>query len=197
MPSLPRAEDVSRPRRSKAETTPQRASKRTDTASKGAASKSAAPKSSAPKSSASAKPEGAAPEASSRSERDAPDLSPALMLLGLLQEKGRLIDFLEQDIETFDDAEIGAAVRVVHEGCRSVLRGHAQVEPVRSEEEESRVVVKEGMDTGAVKLTGDLSGEPPYQGVLRHRGWRVARLSLPTPVAGHDPRVVAPAEVEL
>lgn len=194
MPTLPSAEDVSRPRRSKAEAAPQRASTHADTASKGSAPKKAASKEAASKGSA---PKRSASKESSRSERDEPDLSPALVLLGLLQEKGRLIDFLEQDIEAFDDAEIGAAVRVVHEGCRSVLRGHAQVEPVRSEEEESRVVVKEGMDTGAVKLTGDLSGEPPYQGVLRHRGWRVARLSLPTPVAGHDPRVVAPAEVEL
>lgn len=126
-----------------------------------------------------------------------PDLSPALVLLSLLQREGRLVDFLEQDVSDFDDAEIGAAVRVVHEGCRKVLHSHAEVLPVRPEDEESRVEVSDGLKSGAIKLTGNLSGEPPYRGVLRHRGWRIRALSLPTPVAGHDPNIIAPAEVEL
>lgn len=125
------------------------------------------------------------------------DVSPALVLLSLLQREGRLVDFLEQDVSGFDDAEIGAAVRVVHEGCRKALHSHAEVLPVRQEDEESRVEVSDGLESGAVKLTGNLSGEPPYRGVLRHRGWRIRALSLPTPVAGHDPNIIAPAEVEL
>ena len=121
----------------------------------------------------------------------------ALVLLALLQREGRLIDFLEQDITTFDDAEVGAAARVVHEGCGKALRGHAEVVSVRPEEEDSRVEVREGLERGEVKLTGKVSGEPPYRGVLRHKGWRVLRLQLPAPVGGHDASVVAPAEVEL
>jgi hypothetical protein len=78
-----------------------------------------------------------------------------------------------------------------------VLHAHATVAPVREEEEEARIEVADGVDDGRVKLTGDVSGEPPYRGVLRHRGWRVDELSLPKPVSGHDVHVVAPAEVEL
>jgi len=120
-----------------------------------------------------------------------------LQLLALLQREGRLVDFLKQDITAFDDAEVGAAARVVHEGCGRVLEAHAKIEPVRSEPEESKVEVPVGFDPAEVKLTGSVSGKPPYRGVLRHRGWRVRELSLPEALAGHDFRVIAPAEVEL
>jgi hypothetical protein len=121
----------------------------------------------------------------------------ALVLLALLQREGRLVDFLEQDIADFDDEDIGAAARAVHEGCRKALRSHATVEPVRDEAEESRVTIEAGYAPSDVKLTGAVGPKPPYAGVLRHRGWRVRELSLPEPVAGHDVQVVAPAEVEL
>jgi hypothetical protein len=120
-----------------------------------------------------------------------------LQLLALLQREGRLIDFLQQEIADFDDADIGAAVRVVHEGCRKALHDHATVEPVREEAEDSPVRVPKGFDPSAIKLTGEVKGEPPYQGMLRHRGWRVTDLRLPEALEGHDFSVVAPAEVEL
>ncbi len=125
------------------------------------------------------------------------DVTPALVLLALLQREGRLVDFVEQDISGFDDADVGAAARLVHEGCRKALHRHAEVKPVREEDEDSRVAVEDGIDSGAIKLTGKVSGKPPYRGVLKHRGWRLDKLSLPTPVSGHDPMVIAPAEVEL
>ncbi len=121
----------------------------------------------------------------------------ALQLLSLLQREGRLVDFLQQDITTFPDADIGAAARVVHEGCRRALRAHAAIEPVRSESEGTLVRLDAGFDADAVKLVGDVHGQPPYAGVLRHRGWRALRLELPQVVGGHDVRVLAPAEVEL
>jgi hypothetical protein len=127
----------------------------------------------------------------------APSNDAALVLLALLQREGRLLDFLEQDITSFEDAEVGAAVRVVHEGCKKALHAAATIEPVRDEEEESNVVVPKGYDAGAVKLTGKVAGKPPYNGVLRHRGWRVRKLALPHAVEGHDATIVAPAEVEL
>jgi len=122
---------------------------------------------------------------------------PALQLLALLQREGRLVDFLEQDIAAFSDADVGAAARVVHEGCRKAIREHAKLAPVREEEEGAKVTLAAGFSPAEVKLSGDVGGSPPYNGVLRHRGWRADELKLPTPVAGHDPRVIAPAEVEL
>ncbi len=121
----------------------------------------------------------------------------ALQLLALLQREGRLVDFLEQDIASFSDADVGAAARVVHEGCRKALRAHVTIEPVRAEAEGSRVTLLPGFDAGEVKLIGDVRGEPPYSGALRHRGWRAAKLELPAMLGNHEPRVLAPAEVEL
>lgn len=126
-----------------------------------------------------------------------PDSTPAVQLLSLLQREGRLIDFLEQDVTGFPDADIGAAARVVHEGCRKALRSHAKFEPVRAEEEGTAVTLKAGFNPMEVKLSGNVQGEPPHRGVLQHRGWRLAELTLPEPAPGYDPSIVAPAEVEL
>lgn len=123
--------------------------------------------------------------------------TPALQLLSLLQREGRLVDFLQQDIASFPDADVGVAARVVHEGCRRALRELASIEPVRGESEGSRVKLDAGFDADAVKLVGDVKGEPPWSGTLRHRGWRATRLELPRLVGDHDARVLAPAEVEL
>jgi hypothetical protein len=127
----------------------------------------------------------------------ATDPTSALQLLSLLQGEGRLVDFLQQDVATFSDADVAAAARVVHEGCRRALRGHVTIEPVRTEEEGARVTLHEGFDADRAKLVGDVKGEPPYTGVLRHRGWRVTKIDLPLLVGEHDEHVLAPAEVEL
>jgi hypothetical protein len=121
----------------------------------------------------------------------------ALQLLGLFQREGRLVDFLEQDIASFSDADVGAAARVVHEGCRKALRAHAKVEPVRVEEEGAKVTVPAGFTPGEVKLSGNVAGAPPFTGTLRHRGWRAVDFHLPVAFGDHDASVLAPAEVEL
>ncbi len=125
------------------------------------------------------------------------DGTAALQLLCILQREGRLVDFLQQDIDAFPDKEVGVAARVVHQGCRKALRAHVTVEPVRSEEEGARVKLPAGFNAEEVKLVGEVRGEPPYTGVLRHRGWRASKLELPSVVGNHDANVLAPAEVEL
>lgn len=121
----------------------------------------------------------------------------ALAVLALLQREGRLVDFLQQDVASFADEEIGAAARVVHAGCKKALAEHATITTVYTEEENATVEVPEGYEPASVKLVGDVKGAPPFSGKLRHRGWRASKLQLPAPVAGHDARVLAPAEVEL
>ena len=126
-----------------------------------------------------------------------PDAASAMQLLGLLQQEGRLIDFLKEDVSSYSDEQIGGAARVVHEGCRRALDEHLDVGPVRSEEEGVRLTLEEGFDAAEVRLTGNVVGTPPFTGALVHRGWRVETVRLPRLVEGHDVRVLAPAEVEL
>jgi hypothetical protein len=121
----------------------------------------------------------------------------ALQLLGLLQREARFIDFVQEDVAAYADADIGAAARVVHEGCRKVLREHFSIEPVRAESEGSRITLAEGFDAAAVRLTGKVVGKPPFTGSLGHRGWRVTETRLPRLTEAHDASVIAQAEVEL
>lgn len=139
----------------------------------------------------------ASAKASAPASPERADDEAALQLLALLQREGRLVDFLEEDVASFADADIGAAARVVHAGCRKALRDHVKLEAVRAEDEGARVTLAEGFDAETVKLTGDVRGTAPYTGTLRHRGWRVASISLPKSVGKHDARIVAQAEVEL
>ena len=121
----------------------------------------------------------------------------ALQLLGLLQQEGRFIDFLEEEVTAYSDADVGAAARVVHEGCRKTLKQHLTIEAVRTEPEGARVTLEEGFDSSTTRLTGNVVGEAPFSGNLTHKGWRVTQIKLPKVAAGHDLSVLAPAEVEL
>ena len=121
----------------------------------------------------------------------------ALQLLGLLQREARLIDFANENITVYSDADIGAAARVVHEGCARVLREHFSITPVRSELEGVRLTLQEGFDAASVRLTGNVVGKAPFTGTLSHRGWRAAKVSLPQLADKHDASIIAPAEVEL
>jgi hypothetical protein len=143
-----------------------------------------------------------APEKSAPAAAPAPALrelpsQAALQLLGLLQREGRLIDFLQEDIGGYSDAQIGAAARVVHDQCKKALLSHIKLERIRSEAEGARVTVAQGFSASEIRLVGNVSGEPPFTGALTHAGWRAASIELPKLTEGHDVHVIAPAEVEL
>ncbi|HZZ84998.1 MAG TPA: DUF2760 domain-containing protein [Anaeromyxobacteraceae bacterium] len=125
-----------------------------------------------------------------------PDGEEALHLLTLLQRDGRLVDFCSEELAGFSDAEIGAAARTVHAGCKRAIETYFRLEPIYREAEGASVTVAPGFDAAQVRLTGNVVGSPPFKGALRHHGWRALSVKLPTaPPAGRE--VVAPAEVEL
>jgi hypothetical protein len=121
----------------------------------------------------------------------------ALMLLAALQREGRLVDFFQQDVAGFSDEDIGAAARVVHTGCRKVMTQSFRFEPSMSGTEGMPVTVPPGFDAQRIRLTGNVSGQPPFKGNLKHHGWVTTEIRLPEASEALDPRVVAPAEVEL
>ena len=126
-----------------------------------------------------------------------PDPRPALQLLGLLQREGRLVDFIEEDLTGFPNAAIGAAARTVHAGCKRAIEEYFRLEPVYRQPEGAQVTVDRGFDPAAVRLTGNVVGEPPFKGALRHHGWRAREVKIPPAKDGLDASLVAPAEVEL
>lgn len=121
----------------------------------------------------------------------------ALQLLALLQQEARFIDFLEEDAQTFSDAEVGAAARVVHDGARKILRENFSIKPVRSEEEGAQLTLESGFNNQEIRLSGNVVGEAPFTGQLIHRGWRVTQVNLPKVNPEHELSVVAPAELEV
>ena len=121
----------------------------------------------------------------------------ALQMLGLLQREARFVDFVQEDVAQYSDAEIGAAARVVHEGCRKVLREHFAIEPIRVESEGSRIWLPEGFDPAAIHMTGNVVGQAPFTGTLNHRGWQVTRSQLPELTDPQAASILAQAEVEL
>lgn len=131
-----------------------------------------------------------------RDEREK-DSRRAIQILGLLQKEGRLLDFLQEDIETYSDDQVGAAVRSIHAGCRRALGELLSLEPVLAGDEDSPVTVEPGFDPSTVRLSGNVTGDPPFNGVLRHHGWRAAELRLPELPGAGDRQVIAPAEVEV
>lgn len=120
-----------------------------------------------------------------------------LRFLALLQREGRLVDFLLEDIQGYPDAQIGAAVRDIHRQCQAALKEHLALQPVLPQAEGSPVEVPAGFDPSAVRLTGNVTGQPPFRGTLQHHGWRVTEIKLAPPPEGQDELVLMPAEVEI
>jgi hypothetical protein len=120
-----------------------------------------------------------------------------LRFLTLLQRDGRLIDFLLEDVSAASDIDLGAGVREIHRQCQKTLKEHLTLEPVLAQEEQTQVDVPAGFDPSAVRLTGNVTGQPPFKGTLVHRGWRVKEVKLGPLAEGQDHFVVQPAEVEL
>lgn len=118
-------------------------------------------------------------------------------LLTRLQREGRLMDFLAEDLDAYEDAQIGAAARSVHAGCRRVVEKLLAPRPVMTEGEAAAVTLDEHYDAAAVTLTGRVGERPPFQGVVRHAGWRATRIEIPLLAEETDPAIIAPAEVEV
>ena len=78
----------------------------------------------------------------------------ALQLLGMFQREGRLIDFLCEPIDGYDDAAVGVAVRDIHRGLKKVLDDHFTVEPVVMGEENGPITVDPDFDPARIRLVG-------------------------------------------
>lgn len=127
-----------------------------------------------------------------------PSPGPAIQVLSILQRQGRLIDFLQEDLSLYEDSQIGAAVRSIHQGCKEALSQNVGLEAVFGQEEGGEVTVEPGFDSQAIRLTGNVQGAPPFRGILRHRGWRISRMDLPLKSPDRETDwILAPAEVEI
>lgn len=121
----------------------------------------------------------------------------ALRMLALLQADARLVDFLMEDISGATDQQIGQAVRKVHKDAQDALKRYAVIETVMPGREDETVTVPKGFDPSAVRVVGNVTGEPPFTGQILHPGWRVRELKVSPPPEGADEFVLQPAEVQI
>lgn len=120
----------------------------------------------------------------------------ALQILGILQRDSRLIDFLMEDITSYSDDQVGAAVRELHNQCRDSLTRYLSLQPV-IDSVEGTFTKAPSKDPNVVKFIGNVPATPPSGGILRHKGWRAVKVDLPALAAKQDAAVLAPAEIEV
>lgn len=117
--------------------------------------------------------------------------------LSILQRDGRLLDFFDEDLSLYDDEQIGAAVRSIQEDCKKTIKKYIDAKPVLEAEEGEIVRIEQGFDIDAIKLVGNVSGEPPFEGILKHRGWKAGKKEIPKLSDIRDSGIIIPAEVEI
>lgn len=136
-----------------------------------------------------------APKPAAKPETAPQTADGAIQILGILQREARLVDFLMEDISGYADDQVGAAVRTLHEQSRKALSQYVRLAPVIDGVEGAYTKVETG---DGVKLIGNVppDGKAPG-GVLRHRGWKVESITLPTLTSKTRLTVLAPAEIEV
>jgi len=120
-----------------------------------------------------------------------------LYSLSVLQRDGRLLDFFDEDLSLYEDEQIGAAVRSIQEDCKKTIKKYIDPKPVVDNEEGETIRIEPGFDIDSIKLVGNVSGEPPFEGVLRHRGWKAGKKEIPKLSDIRDTAIIIPAEVEI
>ncbi len=120
-----------------------------------------------------------------------------LHCLSVLQRDGRLLDFFDEDLSLYEDDQIGAAVRSIQEDCKKAIKKYIDPKPVFEAEEGESVTIEPGFDIDAITLVGNVSGEPPFQGILKHRGWKAGKKDVPKLSDIRNPGIMTPAEIEI
>ncbi len=124
----------------------------------------------------------------------------ALQLLGILQRDARLVDFLMEDISGYSDDQVGSAVRSLQEQSATALKRYFTLAPVIDgvEGTATSATAAGAMAADGVKFLGNVPAKgKPQGGTLRHKGWKVEKVSLPAIPGGQNPNILAQAEIEI
>ncbi|MBN1981484.1 MAG: DUF2760 domain-containing protein [Chitinivibrionales bacterium] len=123
----------------------------------------------------------------------------AILLLSMLQEKGRFVDFLMENILHYSDEQVGAAARVVHQGCRELIIDSFNPQPLSAVKEDEAINLEQDYPKTDYKLNGTIPQTAQLRGTVVHKGWRAQQLKLPRLIQPEqlvERRVIAPAEVQ-
>jgi len=142
------------------------------------------------------KKEAAAKVAATPPKPQPPMRNDALTLLATLQREARFVDIVMEPLGDYSDAQVGAATRDVLRDCGQTLERLFAIRPVTDEEEGATLQTPDQVDGARYRLTGNVSGEPPYRGQLVHHGWLASQCELPK-WSGSDDAALVIAPIEL
>ena len=127
-----------------------------------------------------------------------PVRSDAITLLSALQRDARFVDFIQEPIDAYTDAQVGAAVREIHRGCHGVLSRMFAPTPIVNQEEGS-VVQVDDVASGKFRLTGNVAqSSGSASGQLEHHGWMASKCEVPKWSGSSDAlNIITPAEVQV
>ncbi len=120
-----------------------------------------------------------------------------LHTLSVLQREGRLLDFFGEDLKRYSDEQIGAAVRSIQADCKQAMKKYIDPRPVVNADEGEAFTVEPGFDMNAITLVGNVTGDPPFEGIVRHPGWKAGKKEIPRLADIRDAAVITPAEIEI
>lgn len=127
-----------------------------------------------------------------------PQRSDAISLLAALQREARLIDLVQESLDQYSDPQIGAAARDVLRDTKKVLDRMFAIQAVTQCGDGESMSTESEVDPGRIRLTGNVTGEPPFTGTVAHHGWQATRCEVPRWNGNQSSQnIIAPIELEI
>lgn len=122
-----------------------------------------------------------------------PARSDAVTLLSTLQREARLLDLVQESLDGFSDAQVGAAARDVLRDSKKTLDRMFAIQPLCDIDEGGKLPVDSSTSPNVVRISGGGQGE----GTVIHRGWKATQCEIPKWSGRSDEALIlAPTEVE-
>ena len=127
-----------------------------------------------------------------------PTRSEAITLLAALQREARFVDLVSESLGDYSDQQIGAAAREVLEESGKVIQRMFGLKPLTDAADGSELATPEAFEPAEYRLTGNVSGDPPFRGTVAHHGWKATRCDVPQWNGADSTRlIIAPVEIEV
>jgi hypothetical protein len=133
-----------------------------------------------------------------KASEPAPARSDAISLLAALQREARFLDIVNESLDDYSDAQIGAASRDVLRDSGKVIERMFGLQPLTDVADGATLETPASFDPSEFRLTGNVTGESPFKGTVAHHGWKATRFEVPKWTGNQSAAlVVAPVELEI
>lgn len=125
-----------------------------------------------------------------------PAQNPAITLLATLQRDARLIDLIYENLDQYQDAQVGAAARPCLKQCRQSLDRILKIEKLVAATENDVINVPSDASVARYRWIGESPASETGTAKLVHPGWQAASVQLPQwSGQAADAEIIAPAQV--